>query len=196
MKSNMTFSYDSRPILTLNNDINNSGRQGGIDLQPSYQRGHVWNADFKNKLIYSIIRQFPIDNITLRVNNGIREVVDGQQRLTTISDFVNDRLYVTGEYAKETIKYISQYLMDKEEDDPKLNKLVKRLENKTGAKFKFSNLPLDIQNNIQAYNVFLTSIANAKDDELLNTYNFYKIKKDYVLVKSLTHFLLLILNIL
>lgn len=165
-------------------------------MQPSYQRGHVWNADFKNKLIYSIIRQFPIDNITLRVNNGIREVVDGQQRLTTISDFVNDRLYVTGEYAKETIKYISQYLMDKEEDDPKLNKLVKRLENKTGAKFKFSNLPLDIQNNIQAYNVFLTSIANAKDDELLNTYNFYKIKKDYVLVKSLTHFLLLILNIL
>ena len=60
----MSFSYDSRPIQTLMNQIQNVNKRDGIDLQPSYQRGYIWSADFKDKLIYSIIKSYPIGNIS------------------------------------------------------------------------------------------------------------------------------------
>lgn len=172
MASIMTFTYDSTPILTINNEIKNKGKQGSINLQPSYQRGFVWNNDFKNKLIYSIIRRFPIGNITLRTNDkGIREVVDGQQRLTTINNFVSNDFVVTGDLAKKSIKFIQQYLST-DEDDEKLLKLSKKLKNKTGAKFRYSNLPKTIQDNISAYNISLTNISSARDDEIKEYFRF------------------------
>lgn len=172
MQSKMTFSYDSKPILTTMNDIANTGKQGSIELQPSYQRGFVWEDDFKNKLIYSIIRQFPIGAITLRANEGIREVVDGQQRLTTIFNFVNDDFFVSGSYAKKIIQYISNYMSTSNEDDINLKRLEKKLSNKTGARFKYSNLPQNIKRNFDAYNISLTNISDAHDDEIREFFRF------------------------
>ena len=51
----MAFSYDSRPIQTILNQIRNINKRDGIDLQPNYQRGYIWSSDFKDKLLYSII---------------------------------------------------------------------------------------------------------------------------------------------
>lgn len=174
MSSMMNFTYDSKPIFTIENEISNKGRQGGINLQPSYQRGYVWNNDFKNKLIYSIIRKFPIGNITLRLNKGIKEVVDGQQRLTTIDDFINDKFYISGEYAKKIIFFINDYLSnsDEHESNSKLIKLTNKLTNKTGAKFKYSNLPETIKNDILAYNISFTNIADADDQEIIEYFRF------------------------
>ncbi|MCI9359290.1 MAG: hypothetical protein HFH59_17815 [Lachnospiraceae bacterium] len=63
----MSFSYDSRPIQTLLNQIRNINKPEGVDLQPEYQRGYIWSNDFKDKLLYSIIRRYPIGNVSLRV---------------------------------------------------------------------------------------------------------------------------------
>ena len=85
----MAFSYDSRPIQTILNQIRNINKRDGIDLQPNYQRGYIWSSDFKDKLLYSIIKSYPIGNVSLRVRTeknekgAMQEVVDGQQRLTT-----------------------------------------------------------------------------------------------------------------
>lgn len=46
----MAFSYDSRPIQTLINQIQNVNKRDGIDLRPSYQRGYIWSSDFKDSL--------------------------------------------------------------------------------------------------------------------------------------------------
>ena len=79
----MAFSYDSRPIQTLVNQIRNMNKHDGIDLQPSFQRGFIWNSDFKDKLLYSIIKGYPIGNVSLRIRTekndkgAMREVVDG-----------------------------------------------------------------------------------------------------------------------
>ena len=84
MSSKMGISYDSRPIQTIANQVKNVNRRDGIDLQPKYQRGYIWKNDFKDKLIYSVIRNYPIGNISVRVRqapNGkgaMQEVVDGQ----------------------------------------------------------------------------------------------------------------------
>lgn len=92
----MAFSYDSRPIQTILNQIRNINKRDGIDLQPNYQRGYIWSSDFKDKLLYSIIKSYPIGNVSLRVRTeknekgAMQEVVDGQQRLTTIYKFIEN----------------------------------------------------------------------------------------------------------
>ncbi len=67
MSNIMAFSYDSRPIQTIINQIKNVSKRDGIDLQPPYQRGYIWGNEFKDKLLYSIIKGYPIGNISLRV---------------------------------------------------------------------------------------------------------------------------------
>lgn len=170
MASKMSFGYDSVPIMSVNNSISNKGQQDGIDLQPEYQRGFVWEDDFKMKLIYSVIRRFPIGNVTLRITENGREVVDGQQRLTTINNFVKNDYKVSGTVAKQIIEYIREYMPNS--TDEQLSKLVKKLTNKTGVRFGFKDLPEQIQGNIQSYNVAFTNISYATDEEIREYFRF------------------------
>ncbi len=169
MKYIMGFSFDSRPIQTLMNQIKNVKREG-IDLRPSYQRGYIWSSDFKDKLIYSIIKGYPIGNISLRIRSdknekgATQEVVDGQQRLTTILNFINGTYVIQSDMSRTIIEHIIDYLSD--EQDNRLEKLKKRLKSKGKIILKCSQLPETIMDKIQAYNVSITNITNADDDEI------------------------------
>lgn len=172
----MAFSYDSRPIQTLVNQINNYNKRDGIDLRPSYQRGYIWSADFKDKLLYSIIKGYPIGNISLRVRvdknskGAMQEVVDGQQRLTTIFNFIQDEYVIQGDISRKIIEYIIEYLGD--ESDAKLDRLKKRLRNKGKIALKYSQLPESIKNNMLAYNISITNITNASDEEIAEYFRY------------------------
>lgn len=172
----MAFSYDSRPIQTLMNQIRNINKRDGIDLRPSYQRGYIWSADFKDKLIYSIIKSYPIGNISLRVRadknikGAMQEVVDGQQRLTTVFKFIEDEYTIQGDISRKIIEYIIEYMG--EENDQKLEKLKKRLNNKGKIALKYSQLPRSIKDNMLAYNVSITNITNATDDEIAEYFRY------------------------
>lgn len=172
----MAFSYDSRPIQTLVNQIKNVNKRDGIDLRPSYQRGYIWSSDFKDKLIYSIIKSYPIGNISLRVRadrntkGAMQEVVDGQQRLTTIHMFIEDEYVVQGDISRKILEYIVEYMG--EEADSKLEKLKKRLFNKGKISLKYSQLPQSIKDNIRAYNISITNITNATDDEITEYFRY------------------------
>ena len=50
MLEQMNFSNASVPVTSVLNSIN-TVNFGGLDLQPTYQRGYVWKDDFKDKLI-------------------------------------------------------------------------------------------------------------------------------------------------
>lgn len=172
----MAFSYDSRPIQTLVNQISNYNKRDGIDLRPAYQRGYIWSSDFKDKLLYSIVKGYPIGNISLRVRvdrnskGAMQEVVDGQQRLTTIFNFVNDEYAIQGDISRKIIEYIIEYLG--EEDDPKLERLKKRLNNKGKILLRYNQLPESIRNNILAYNISITNITNASDEEIAEYFRY------------------------
>lgn len=172
----MAFSYDSRPIQTLINQIKNVNKRDGIDLRPTYQRGYIWSADFKDKLLYSIIRSYPIGNISLRVRadrnekGAMQEVVDGQQRLTTIFKFIESDYIIQSEISRKIIEYIIEYMGD--ESDPKLERLKRRLQNKGKIALKYSQLPQSIRNNILAYNISITNITNASDDEISEYFRY------------------------
>lgn len=172
----MSFSYDSRPIQTLLNQIRNINKPEGVDLQPEYQRGYIWSNDFKDKLLYSIIRRYPIGNVSLRVRTernckgAMQEVVDGQQRLTTIYKFVENDYIIQSDVSRQIIEYIVEYMG--QDTDTALLKLEKRLHNKGKISLSFKQLPQAIQNNILAYNISITNIANASDDEIAEYFRY------------------------
>ena len=172
----MAFSFDSRPIQTICNQIINVSKRDGIDLKPIYQRGYIWSSEFRDKLIYSIIKNYPIGNISLRVRSdrnlkgAMQEVVDGQQRLTTIFSFIKGDYTIQGDYAKKIIEYIAEYMGD--DNDPLLLKLKKRLNNKGKIILKYDQLPEIIQGNINAYNISITNITNANDTEITEYFRF------------------------
>ena len=69
-------------------------------LKPVYQRNKVWNDSARSYLIDSIMRNYPIppifmrDKLNLSERKTIREVVDGQQRISAILDFYNNKFSI------------------------------------------------------------------------------------------------------
>lgn len=172
----MSFSYDSRPIQTLLNQIRNINKRDGIDLQPEYQRGYIWSSDFKDKLLYSIIKSYPIGNVSLRIRTekndkgAMQEVVDGQQRLTTIYNFIENEYVIQSDVSRSIIEYIIEYLG--EDSDVKLQRLKKKLHNKGKILLSFKQLPQVIRDNILAYNISITNITNGSDEEIAEYFRY------------------------
>ncbi|KAF0136596.1 MAG: hypothetical protein FD139_147 [Methylocystaceae bacterium] len=72
-------------------------RSNDLDLQPDFQRGEVWPLAKKKRLIDSILRGWHIPPIHVVVDKVGRQVVlDGQQRLVSIRDFVNGEFGIEG----------------------------------------------------------------------------------------------------
>jgi Protein of unknown function DUF262 len=68
-----------------------------IDLQPDFQRGEVWSTAKKQRLIDTILRKWHVPPIHLVTKpDGNFDVLDGQQRLTAIRDFVHGAFPVNG----------------------------------------------------------------------------------------------------
>ena len=69
-----------------------------LDLQPDFQRGEVWSESKKRRLIDTVLRNWHIPPIHVieRPDSHKQEVLDGQQRLAAIRDFVNGLIRVDG----------------------------------------------------------------------------------------------------
>lgn len=177
MLEQMNFSNASVPVTSLLNSIN-TVNFGGLDLQPTYQRGYVWKDDFKDKLIYSIIKSYPTGNISVRVlkipnaKGAKSEVVDGQQRLTTIRDFVSNQYIIKSEWSKKIIEVIKNYYESAGVQDETVHKLVKKINNKGNVRLKFNDLPEIIKGNINSYNIPMTYIADATDQQVREYFRF------------------------
>lgn len=71
---------------------------GEIDLQPDFQRGEVWSVSKRQRLIDSILRDWHIPpiHIVIEKESAKQLVLDGQQRLVSIRDFVAGKFPVDG----------------------------------------------------------------------------------------------------
>jgi hypothetical protein len=68
-------------------------RESNIDLEPGFQRGKVWKLPQKQKFLDSIVKGWTTPKIFLRLTdekNEIYQCIDGQQRLRTIFEFLNN----------------------------------------------------------------------------------------------------------
>lgn len=72
--------------------------QNLIELNPGYQRRRVWKDNKKKSLlIESLMLRIPIPAFYFyESEDGNYQVIDGQQRLTTIKEFVNGEFHLTG----------------------------------------------------------------------------------------------------
>ncbi len=182
MNQRINFNPSPMPLATIMGNIKNISR-GGLDLHPFYQREFVWNQDFKEKLIYSLIKRYPIGSISIRnletpnAKNARSEVVDGQQRLTTIFNFVTgtkennyNNFKIGNEYARKIILEIKNYMG--EDNDPKLSKLCKKLDSNGNISIRYDDIPDLIKQDIDTYPLSISYISNATSEQISEYFRF------------------------
>jgi hypothetical protein len=82
-------------LLTLASLVAN----GAIDVSPKFQRRDRWNAERQSLLIESFLCNIPVPPVYLAEDSallGSYAVIDGKQRLTSVSSFFADRLVLRG----------------------------------------------------------------------------------------------------
>ncbi|MDR0299266.1 MAG: DUF262 domain-containing protein [Streptococcaceae bacterium] len=68
-----------------------------IIVHPEYQRNYVWTVPQASKFIESLFINIPVAPVFTNENeDGTQEVIDGQQRLTTINNFHKGELNLKG----------------------------------------------------------------------------------------------------
>lgn len=77
------------------------GLSGALTIQPEYQRNYIYAADDGKKeqaVIHSLLRGYPLGLIYFNtLENGRFEVLDGQQRITSIGRFVTGKFAILEE---------------------------------------------------------------------------------------------------
>ena len=74
---------------TLANQVN----KGKINFECAVQRGHVWDNEKSSLLIHSMIEGYPIPAFYFaKSGDGTYDALDGKQRCTAITNFLNNQL--------------------------------------------------------------------------------------------------------
>ena len=121
---------------------------GELAIQPKYQRRRTgWPLTAKTALIDTIMNNFPLPPIYLRdfVNNDgkrRKEIIDGQQRISTIVEFYNDQFALSKNIFEED--FVGK---------------------------KYSNLPGNDQQMIEDFEVSFISIKGASESDVISIFS-------------------------
>lgn len=98
----LNVAVDDRKLVTQPYDLAVKGLSQDIEtdrirLSIEYQRKYVWDTGKASRLIESLLLNIPIPVCYFAEDeNGAYEVIDGLQRLTTISRYLDNKLRLTG----------------------------------------------------------------------------------------------------
>jgi uncharacterized protein with ParB-like and HNH nuclease domain len=101
-------------------------KENELDIHPEFQRFYRWTELQKTKLIESILLGIPIPSIFVsQRNDGVWDVVDGLQRLSTIFEFMGILKDENGKLIEPSVLVSTEYLPSLEgkywENDNPLN---------------------------------------------------------------------------
>lgn len=73
---------------------------------PGFQRGFVWTGPEKSRFIESLVLGLPVPNVFLAQDSKTKSlnIVDGQQRLRTLWDYLDGKFYLSGQEIQEELK--------------------------------------------------------------------------------------------
>lgn len=115
---NVKVTRNVMPIADLYNEMEDSK----LTINKTYQRSHgLWPDNSRAFFIDTILNEFTFPKITIRqkidikTKKAVKEVVDGQQRLTTIRDFINNKFALTS-VSKRYKGYKFEHLDQNEQD--------------------------------------------------------------------------------
>lgn len=137
----MKVNPQTSPVVWFN-DRNN---EKSLVLKPPYQRKPVWLPDQKAYLMDTILKGYLIPEIfihriTDHTGKTIYNVVDGQQRIRSVLEFIG------GEYALSS-EYTSEY-----------------------ADYNFEDLPNPVKQTIWDFTINVREITNASEEEVRNLF--------------------------
>ena len=136
-----------KPRTASINDFREWSQRNELVLAPEFQRRKVWGPKARSFLIDTILRGFPIpaihvrQRIDVKTKRTIREVVDGQQRLRAILDYIEDGFSVM------------------------------KVHNDRYGGLKFSELPSDVQERFLEYDLFVDFLVGATDADVLEVFS-------------------------
>jgi hypothetical protein len=132
---------------------------GELDLQPNFQRGEVWDMKRKQRLVDTILRNWYVPAIHVVIDSENNEVVlDGQQRLVAIRDFLADKVRIDG-------------YLDPERDD------MAQWDGKT-----YSQLPPAVQRGVARFVIQVIVLTDYGPDEPNEL--FFRLNQSYNLTPS------------
>ena len=145
--------YDSRTYSI--NDFVEWFNRNQLELSPKFQRRKVWSPQAKSYLIDTVLKGKPIPKIFIRSRTEpetritIREIVDGQQRLRTILEYLEDGFKVS------------------------------KVHNKEFGGLTYSELPDSVQRDILNYELSVDLLIDMPDKDILDIFarlNTYAVK--------------------
>lgn len=135
-----------KPRTATINDFREWNQRNELVLAPEFQRRKVWGPKARSFLIDTILNGFPIPAIHIRqkidvkTKRTVREVVDGQQRLGAILDYIEDGFGVM------------------------------KVHNKRYGGLRFSDLPSDVQERFLEYDLLVDFLVGATDADVLEVF--------------------------
>lgn len=80
-------------------------KRGNIFI-PGFQRGFVWSGPEKSRFIESLILGLPVPNVFLAHDAKTKKmnIVDGQQRLMSLQDFLEGKFYLSGKDIQDELQ--------------------------------------------------------------------------------------------
>lgn len=136
-----------KPKTASINDFREWNIREELVLAPEFQRREVWSDKAKSYLVDTILNAFPIpavyvrQKINIKTKKTIREVIDGQQRISAILAYVND------EFA------------------------LMKIHNKKYGGLIFSELPEEIQGKFLEYDLTVGFLVGADDSDVLEVFS-------------------------
>ena len=153
------------------------GLSGQLTIQPEYQRNYIYASDGGKKetaVIESVLKGYPIGLIYFnKVSDNNLEVLDGQQRITSLGRFITDKFAIKDENGME--QYFSGMAKDKQGKILKTALLIYECEGKESEIkewFKTINIagvPLNNQELLNA--VYSGPFATLGKEEFSNSQN-------------------------
>ncbi|MFC8411768.1 DUF262 domain-containing protein [Arthrobacter sp. NPDC057259] len=84
------------------------GLAGRLVIQPEYQRNYIYNDGKKDvAVIDSLLKGYPLGLIYFNVEGDAFEVLDGQQRITTIGRFITGKFAIKVDGKEQTFSSLS-----------------------------------------------------------------------------------------
>lgn len=156
------------------------GYNGLLNIRPAYQREFVYKEKQRNEVIRTIQKGYPLNVIYWGKNSdGTYDVIDGQQRILSICQFVN------GDYSLDYKYFTSQYTDEEKEQilDYKLEVFVcEGTESEKLEWFRIINIAGAVLTDQELRNAAYTGkwLASAKSYFSKSNCPAYNLSKDYV----------------